>query len=60
VLTTATGATIRVNLLRGHKVSLVDADTNNRNPRIVRKDPNKGNLQIAHGTDRVLRPVDLP
>ena len=60
MLTTATGATIRVNLLRGHKVSLVDADTNNRNPRIVRKDLTKGNPQIAHGIDRVLRPVDLP
>jgi uncharacterized surface protein with fasciclin (FAS1) repeats len=60
VLTTATGATIRVNILRGHKVSLVDADTNNRNPRIVKRDLNKGNLQIAHGIDRVLRPIDLP
>jgi hypothetical protein len=23
-------------------------------------DINKGNLQIAHGIDRVLRPLDLP
>jgi uncharacterized surface protein with fasciclin (FAS1) repeats len=60
VLTTAAGPTIRVNLLRGHKVSLVDADTNNRNPRIVKRDLNEGNLQIAHGIDRVLRPIDLP
>ncbi|GAA3571043.1 hypothetical protein GCM10022197_29390 [Microlunatus spumicola] len=61
VLTTALdGATVRVNVLRGHKVSLVDLDTDNRNPRIVRRDLNKGNLQIAHGIDRVLRPVDLP
>jgi len=61
VLTTAAGSTITVDVLRkGHKVSLVDADKNDRNPRIVRKNLNKGNLQIAHGIDRVLRPLDLP
>jgi uncharacterized surface protein with fasciclin (FAS1) repeats len=28
-------------------------------PRVVQRDINKGNLQIAHGIDRVLRPIDL-
>ena len=61
VLTTAlSGATIRVDVTRGNRIYLVDADTNDRNPRIVRRDLNKGNRQIAHGIDRVLRPVDLP
>jgi len=53
------GATLTVTV-RHHRVSLVDADTDARDPRIVRFDLNKGNLQIAHGIDRVLRPVDLP
>lgn len=61
VLTTALpDSTIRVKVTRHHRVYLVDADTNDRNPRIVRPNINKGNVQIAHGIDRVLRPVDLP
>lgn len=61
VLTTALpGATLKVKVVRHHRVYLVDADTNDRNPRIVRININKGNVQIAHGIDRVLRPVDLP
>jgi uncharacterized surface protein with fasciclin (FAS1) repeats len=60
-LTTALpGATLRVRVLRcGHRVSLVDADRNDRNPVVVQKNLNRGNLQIAHGINRVLRPVDL-
>ena len=54
------GATLKVKVTRHHRVYLVDADTNDRNPRIVRININKGNVQIAHGIDRVLRPVDLP
>lgn len=54
------GATLTVDVTRRHRVALVDADTNDRDPRIVRFDINKGNVQIAHGIDRVLRPVDLP
>ena len=44
-----------------HKVRLVDADPNARNATVIRglADINKGNRQIAHGVDRVLRPVDL-
>src|SRR3954451_12563537 len=60
VLTTASGATIRVKVLHHHRITLVDADTNDKNPVVVGANINKGNLQIAHGIDRVLRPLDLP
>lgn len=44
----------------GHKVvRLLDLDPDSWNPRIVQRDINKGNRQIAHGINRVLRPVDL-
>ena len=59
-LTTAAGATIKVDVRYRHRVYLIDADTNDRNPRVVKFDINKGNKQIAHAIDRVLRPVDLP
>lgn len=54
-------ATIKVRV-RGWRVKLVDADRDAWNPRVMRsaKNINKGNLQIAHGINRVLRPVDLP
>ncbi|RZU53430.1 fasciclin domain-containing protein [Krasilnikovia cinnamomea] len=61
-LTTAAGSTITVNVY-GHwwkRVELIDADRSDRNPRVVRFDINKGNRQIAHGVDRILRPIDLP
>ena len=61
VLTTAlTGSTLTVDVRRHRRVVLVDADTNAANPQVVRANVNKGNLQIAHGINRVLRPVDLP
>ena len=62
-LTTAAGSTITVDVTRcwfGKRVTLIDADRNDRNPRVVAFDINKGNRQIAHAVDRVLRPVDLP
>ncbi|MFF5172377.1 fasciclin domain-containing protein [Micromonospora sp. NPDC000089] len=62
-LVTATGAKIKVDVYvpHGHKrIALIDADRSDRNPRINRFDINKGNRQIAHGIDRVLRPIDLP
>jgi uncharacterized surface protein with fasciclin (FAS1) repeats len=63
-LATAAGASITVRVshrwCRGPKVSLVDADTNDRNPVVVKFDINKGNRQVAHAIDAVLRPVDLP
>ncbi|SCF45810.1 fasciclin domain-containing protein [Micromonospora mirobrigensis] len=62
-LTTAAGSTIKVDVYgpRWHKrIALIDADRSDRNPRVNRFDINKGNKQIAHGIDRVLRPIDLP
>jgi hypothetical protein len=40
---------------------LVDKDKDARDARAIPKflDLNKGNRQVAHGLDRVLRPVDL-
>ncbi len=40
---------------------LRDKDRNSRNPRAILDslDLNKGNKQVAHGVDRVLRPIDL-
>jgi len=59
-LTTAQGGTIKVNV-EGKQIVLVDADRNDANPALVPGglDINKGNRQIAHAIDRVLRPVDL-
>ncbi|MEU4425028.1 fasciclin domain-containing protein [Actinoplanes sp. NPDC024001] len=61
-LTTAGGGTVKVDVY-GHwwkRVKLIDADRSDRDPRVIRFDINKGNKQIAHGIDRVLRPIDLP
>ncbi|HEX4976556.1 MAG TPA: fasciclin domain-containing protein [Nocardioides sp.] len=59
-LTTALGSKIGVNVV-DHGVRLRDRDRDDRNPRVVRalKNVNKGNEQIAHGINRVLRPLDL-
>jgi uncharacterized surface protein with fasciclin (FAS1) repeats len=61
-LKTALGSTIRVAVYSGPEISLWDKDLNARNPRVILAavDINKGNKQIAHGIDRVLRPLDLP
>jgi uncharacterized surface protein with fasciclin (FAS1) repeats len=61
-LKTATGASIKVDVTGcwwARKVALIDADHNDRNPRVAKFDINKGNKQIAHAIDRVLRPSDL-
>jgi uncharacterized surface protein with fasciclin (FAS1) repeats len=60
-LTTALeGGTIDVNVV-GKRVRLRDADTDALNPKVIfaARNVNKGNLQIAHGINRVLRPIDL-
>ena len=57
-LTTAQGGTITVKV-KGKKVTLKDADPDAANPRIVAFDINKGNKQIGHGINQVLRPLDL-
>jgi uncharacterized surface protein with fasciclin (FAS1) repeats len=62
-LTTAQGGTITVTVWsRFFKiVQLRDQDRNDIDPFLVgsKLDINKGNLQIAHGISRVLRPADL-
>ncbi|GAA2191054.1 fasciclin domain-containing protein [Micromonospora lupini] len=63
-LTTALGPTVGVDVRTYwyifRQVRLVDADTDDRDARVVAFDVNKGNRQIAHTVDRVLRPIDLP
>jgi hypothetical protein len=56
----AAGPHIVVNV-RGGEVFLRDADRDDPNPQVIRglKNINAGNLQIAHGINRVLRPLDL-
>ena len=46
---------------RACSITLKDKDKNDQDPKVVLKalDLNKGNKQIAHGIDRVLRPIDL-
>ncbi len=58
-LTMASGGIVRVDVRKGNRIKLLDADRNDDNPRIVKRDINKGNRQIAHGINRVLRPVNL-
>jgi len=58
-LTMASGGIVRVDVRKGSRIKLLDADRNDDNPRIVKRDINKGNRQIAHGINRVLRPIDL-
>jgi uncharacterized surface protein with fasciclin (FAS1) repeats len=58
-LKTAAGASIKVRVT-GSGLFLQDKDPNSRNPKVVAVDINKGNRQIAHAIDRVLRPLDLP
>jgi uncharacterized surface protein with fasciclin (FAS1) repeats len=60
VLTTAlSGATIKVKVQCRAFVSLQDLDQDSPNPYVVKRNLNKGNVQIAHGINRVLRPVNL-
>lgn len=59
-LTTALGPTITVDVRRHpRRVVLLDRDPNAYNPRIVKFDINRGNRQIGHAINRVLRPADL-
>ena len=38
---------------------VVDADPDDADAVVVKKDVNRGNLQIGHAVSQVLRPVDL-
>jgi uncharacterized surface protein with fasciclin (FAS1) repeats len=60
-LDTAAEAPLRVNVYH-QSVRLRDLDRDDRNAMVIRKasNLNKGNKQIAHGIDAVLRPADLP
>ena len=59
-LTTAQGGDLTVKVSSG-SVKLKDADPDAANARVIvaLKNLNKGNKQIAHGINRVLRPLDL-
>jgi uncharacterized surface protein with fasciclin (FAS1) repeats len=61
-LKTAEGSRIKVKVSGSGAhtaVKLSDRDPNASNPRVIVVDINKGNRQIAHGIDQVLRPMDL-
>jgi len=59
-LTMASGGIVRVDVRKGpRRIKLLDADRNDANPRIVDDNIHKGNRQIAHGINRVLRPLNL-
>jgi uncharacterized surface protein with fasciclin (FAS1) repeats len=61
-LATAAGAKVKVDIRKKPlRITLKDKDRNDRDARVVLAaiDVNKGNKQVAHGIDRVLRPIDL-
>ncbi len=62
-LMTAAGETVKVDIKQKPSLSITlkDKDKDDQDPKVVLKalDLNKGNKQIAHGIDRVLRPIDL-
>lgn len=62
-LTTAQGGKVKVIIKKKPSLSITlkDRDMNDQDPKVVLKalDLNKGNKQVAHGIDRVLRPIDL-
>jgi hypothetical protein len=50
---------IQVNVKKGPVIRLKDADSGARNAQVNKVNINEGNKQIAHGIDRVMRPVKL-
>ncbi|GAA3602193.1 fasciclin domain-containing protein [Kineosporia mesophila] len=63
VLKTAQGGTVKLKVALKYPCvtfRLVDADKSDANPQVIKVDVNKGNKQIGHVINRVLRPVDLP
>lgn len=60
-LETAAGLKVKVQVGEHTRITLKDLDRDDRDARVILKaiDINKGNKQIAHGVDRVLRPIDL-
>lgn len=62
LLTTAQGGTFRVQVVSsrdGKVIKLRDRDYDARNPQVIQTNINRGNQQLAHGIDRVLRPFNL-
>ncbi len=57
-LKTAAGPKLKV-VVKNGQVTLEDKDHDATNATVIVADINKGNKQIAHGIDRVLRPADL-
>ncbi len=55
---TAAGIKVKVKVKNGH-VMLVDKDPDAANATVIVPDINKGNRQVAHGIDTVLRPKNL-
>mgnify|MGYP001765254701 CR=1 FL=1 len=61
-LTTAQGGKVQVRIGNNHEgtvVKLRDRDRDDRDARVIAVDVNKGNKQVAHVVDRVLRPLNL-
>lgn len=58
-LTTAGGGALTVDVTPRHRIMLTDLDPDDDDATVVRADINRGNVQIAHGVSRVLRPLDL-
>jgi uncharacterized surface protein with fasciclin (FAS1) repeats len=60
-LGTAAGTKIAVHVRRSGAIYLRDKDHDAKNAKVLvaKADINKGNRQIAHGINRVLRPADL-
>ena len=60
-LKSALGPVVRVNVRKHGRIALQDRDFNDANAIVKRsaRNINQGNLQIAHGISRVLRPADL-
>ena len=62
-LMTAAGTKVKVDIRKkpSLRITLKDKDRDDRDPRVVLSalDLNKGNKQVAHGIDRVLRPINL-
>ena len=58
---TAQGGSWGVRLDPNGKIRLADADRDDLDPRAIPRllDINRGNKQVVHGINRVLRPVDL-
>ena len=58
----ARGGALTVDIVPNRKIELRDLDPDATDARVRwdSYDINKGNLRIAHGIDRVLRPLDLP